>query len=166
MRRLKIEAHQSLEAIEKRYRSSQGGIERSQWPVIWLLASGHKSEAVAAVTGYSLDWIRKLAQRYNAQGTGGMGDQRHGNRGRTLSLSVYQQKQLKHILKEAAERGEVWSGVQVAAWMSERLKRRIYPQRGWEMLRRLGFRPKVGRPRHVKANAAEQSAYKKRSFTE
>jgi hypothetical protein len=34
-------------------------------------------------------------------------------------------------------------------------------QRGWEYMRKLGNSPKVPRPRHKKANKAEQEAFKK-----
>ena len=163
MRRLQITVHHSIEELEQGYRDCKDGVARSQWQIMWLLVSGHGTQQVSEVTGYSIDWIRKIAHRYSERGADGLGDGRHHNRGRVLSLSTYQQAHLKQLLSSAAERGEMWSGKQVAAWMSERLKRTVYPQRGWEMLRRLGFRPKVGRPRHVKANAAEQSAYKKRS---
>lgn len=166
MNRLKIAPHQSLEELEQHYRQAEDGVARSQWQIIWLLASGRPSAEVAAITGYSLDWVRKLAQRYNEHGPAGMGDGRHRNPGRALSLSAYQQKQLKALLSAAAAHGERWSGREVAAWMSARLKRNIYPQRGWEMLCRLGFRPTVGRPRHVNANIEDQTAYKKPSSPE
>lgn len=164
MRRIKIEPHNSLEELEARYRRASDGVERSQWQIIWLLASGKTSAEVADSTGYCVDWIRKLAARYNTEGAAGIGDGRHHNPGRALSLSDYDQKRLKRLLQEAAEKGDRWSGAQVAAWMSERLGRRVYAQRGWEMLRRLGFRPKVGRPRHAKADKTDQAIYKKTSL--
>jgi transposase len=163
MRRLKLISHQSVEEVEAAYRGSSEGIGRSQWQIIWLLARGEPSETVAEMTGYSQAWIRTIAHRYNAGGAAAIGDQRHHNPGRAPSLPVYQQQTLKSMLSAAAARGEAWSGVEVAAWMSERLGRNVYAQRGWEMLRRLDFRPKVGRPRHIKADVADQDAYKKRS---
>ena len=163
MRQLKITVHDSVEELEARYRAAKDGVARSQWQIVWLLVSGRATREVAGTTGYSEDWIRQIAHRYSEHGAVGIGDRRHLNPGRALSLSRAQQSTLKTLLSGAAERGEIWSGVQVAAWMSERLGRPVYPQRGWEMLRRLGFRPKVGRPRHVNANPDEQAAYKKRS---
>jgi transposase len=163
MRRLKITMHDSVAELAARYRGAKDGVARSQWQIVWLLVSGQPTRTVAETTGYSEDWIRQIAHRYSQSGASGIGDGRHRNPGRMLSLSRTQQNTLKALLSAAAERGERWSGVQVAAWMSEQVGRTVYAQRGWEMLRRLGFRPKVGRPRHVKANAAEQAAYKKRS---
>jgi len=45
--------------------------------------------------------------------------------------------------------------------MSEALGRPIQAVRGWEVLQRWGFKRKVPRPRHIKADAGEQTAFKK-----
>ena len=163
MRRLKLIGHQSVEAIEAAYCGAKDGIARSQWQMVWLLSRGEPSEQVAATTGYSQAWIRTIAHRYNAGGAEAIGDQRHHNPGRAPSLPRYEQQTLKGVLSEAAARNEAWTGADVAEWMSRRLGRKVYPQRGWEMLRHLGFRSKVGRKRHVKADIADQEAYKKPS---
>src|SRR5258708_30430107 len=54
MRRLRMAEHLSVEEIEKRYRSANEGVERSQWQIIWLLAGGKTSREVEAAMGYSL----------------------------------------------------------------------------------------------------------------
>ena len=58
--------------------------------------------------------------------------------------------------------GGLWTGPKVAAWMATRLGRKVWPQRGWDYLRRLGHSPQVPRPRHAKAASPEEQAeYKK-----
>ena len=58
--------------------------------------------------------------------------------------------------------GGLWTGPKVAAWMAARLGRKVWPQRGWDYLRRLGHSPQVPRPRHAKAASPEEQAeYKK-----
>jgi transposase len=59
--------------------------------------------------------------------------------------------------------GGVWTGPKAAAWMTATLGRHVHPQRGWEMLRRLGWTSKVPRPRHAKADPTAQMAFKKTS---
>jgi transposase len=163
MRRIQLEPHLSIEAIEQHYRRAHDGVERSQWQIIWLLAQGKGSKEVQAVTGYSVDWIRAVARRYNAEGAAGMGDQRHHNRGRPSPLTPQQQQALKTELTQAQAQGERWSGRRVAQWISERLGRPIHMQRGYEWLAKLGFSPQVPRPRHVEANAEDQRVFKKSS---
>ena len=53
------------------------------------------------------------------------------------------------------------TGRKVAAWIKEHTGRQVHPQRGWEYLRRLGGTLRVPRPRHAKADPAEQDALKK-----
>jgi transposase len=125
--------------------------------MIWLLAQGRASEQVAVVTEYSVNWIRTLAGRYNQHGSRGLGDRRHHNPGATGLLSAAQRAAL------AAADGGVWTGPNVAAWMAATLGRPVHPQRGWEMLRRLGWTPQVPRPRHAKADPAAQAAVNKSS---
>jgi transposase len=163
MRRLQINDRLSVEELDQRYRAANDPVARSQWQMVWLLAQGHRSEEVAAVTGYSLEWIRVIARRYNAQGAAGIGDQRHHNRGKPASLNVRQQTELQQELTAAMKRGDRWDSQRVAAWMSERLGRTVYPQRGWEMLRKLGYTSKTPRPRHQQADEEEQRLFKKTS---
>ncbi|MBX3081136.1 MAG: helix-turn-helix domain-containing protein [Anaerolineae bacterium] len=125
MRRLKMEGKLTVEGLEVRYRNASDGVARSQWQIIWLLAKGQRSEAIAEMTGYSQAWIRVLAGRYNARGEVGIGDGRHHNPGKAVTLSQADQVELKTLLEKSAVAGEKWSGPQVAAWMSERFGRRL-----------------------------------------
>jgi transposase len=48
--------------------------------------------------------------------------------------------------------------------MTATLGHHVHPQRGWEMLRRLGWTSKVPRPRHAKVDPAAQMTFKKTSL--
>lgn len=161
MRRLKINGKLSITALEERYREAKDPVARSQWQIVWLLASGQTSEAVAQVTGYSTEWIRTIARRYNAEGAAGIGDRRHGNPGRASQLTAHDQQRLKAEIIQSQAQGERWTGPRVAQWMSQRLGQAVYPQRGWEMLRKLGFTAQTPRPRHRQAQVGEQQVFKK-----
>jgi transposase len=63
--------------------------------MLWLLSSGKGSAEVAEVTGYCQDWIRKLVQRYNAQGEQAVGDKRRGHAGRPRLLTPEQDAELR-----------------------------------------------------------------------
>lgn len=163
MNRIHLVEHMKVEELEGRYRQAKDGVGRSQWQMLWLMGQGQTSEQVAAVTGYSVEWVRAIARRYNEGGPKAIGDGRHRNRGQPLKLNREQQVRLKGILQEAVARGDSWTGKQVADWMSEELGQSVHRQRGWEMLYRLGFTSKTPRPRHAKADEAEQQAFKKTS---
>lgn len=165
MRRIKLAEHLRVEEIEKRYRSANDGVGRSQWQIIWLLAQGKTSSEIEAMMGYSLTWIRTIARRYNSEGAEGIGDKRHSNPGRKAALTDSQQQELKAVLNDALANNERWGGREVAAWMSKELGQAVYVQRGYEWLAKLEFSGQVPRPHHANANAEEQRVFKKTSRT-
>ena len=160
-RSLKVHPYLNSEALEARYRHAQDVVERSQWPMLWLLSVGKTSSEVAAVTGYGVDWIRKLVRRYNAGGLVAVGDGRHHNPGQPRLLSAEQDAELLAELAKAVAAGQAWSSVQVAAWMSAKLGRPVRQNRGWDTLQRLNFSTKTPRTRHAKAALDEQDLFKK-----
>jgi transposase len=162
-KRLSIQAHLAVDALALHYRRAKDPVARSHWQVIWLLAQGLPSAQVAAVTGYTVNWIRTIARRYNQRGTAGLEDRRHRNPGATGLLSAAQRAALAAALQQPPADGGVWTGPKAAAWMTAMLGRRVHPQRGWEVLRRLGWTSKVPRPRHAKADPSAQAAFKKTS---
>ena len=162
-KRLSIQPHLALDALERRYRTARDPVARSHWQMVWLLAQGLSSDRVAAVTGYTANWVRTIAQRYNQQGPAGLGDRRHRNPGAAGLLSAAEQAELTRALAHPPPDGGSWSGPKVAAWMATTLGRPVHPQRGWELLCRLGWTPKIPRPRHAKADPRAQAAFKKTS---
>ena len=160
-RRLSLAEHLNVDELERRYRQSSHAGERSRWQILWLLSTGHTSNDVSEVTGYSLHWIRALARRYNKNGPESMSDGRRQNPGQPPLLNDEQQTYLLQALEGPAPGGGRWSGPKVAQWMSQLLGRPIAPQRGWEYLRGLGYRLKVPRPQNLNADRGEQERWKK-----
>ena len=118
---------------------------------------------MAAVTGYGQRWIAEIVQRYNAEGAGGLGDRRAKNSGARPLLGQEDATALREdALDEPPPDGGLWTGPKVAAWMSRRLGRKVWPQRGWDYLRKLEHSLQMPRPKHAKAaSAEEQDAFKK-----
>jgi transposase len=160
-RRIQIAPHLSVDELEQRYRQSKDGVERSHYQIIWLLAQGQRSEDVAAVTGYSRQWIYELVWGYNRLGAEALGDKRHQNPGAQPLLNEVQQAQLWQLLQEPAADGDLWDGPKVARWMSDLLGHPVHPQRGWDYLRGLGMRLRRPRPMHQETDPEEQQAWKK-----
>jgi len=160
---LSIQTHLTLHELATRYRKAKDPVVRSHWQAIWLLAQGWASAQVATITGYTVNWVRTLARRYNHLGPAGLEDRRHRNPGAAGLLSAAQRAALLAALEQPPPDGGVWTGPKAAAWMAATLGRRVHPQRGWEILRRLGWTSKVPRPRHAKANPEAQAAFKKLS---
>ena|SRR5258706_11230510 len=160
-RYIQVATYLTTDELEARYRRAKGGVERSQWQMLWLLSSGKRTAEVAEVTGYCQDWIRKVVQRYNVQGEGAIGDKRRGHAGRPHLLTREQEAELRSELDRAEAAGKAWNSVQTAAWMSDKLGRVVRANRGRDTLQRLGFSTKTPRPRHAKANEQAQDLFKK-----
>jgi transposase len=157
-------AHLSTAELGQRYRAARQPIERSHLQIVWLLSQGRSEREVMAVTGYGARWIGEIVRRYNAEGAGRLGDQRAKNTGARPLLSQEDEAALRDALAEPPTDGGLWSGPKVAAWMTARLGRKIWPQRGWDSLRKLGYSSQVPRPRHAKAaSTKEQEAFKRGS---
>lgn len=153
MKRLPLVPHLTAEEIRRRYLACPHAGERTRWHALWLLADGWPArppDAVAALVGRSPTFVRNVLSRFNASGPDGLADGRRGN-GREPLLDAAQQAELLAALKAEPADGGLWSGPKAAAFARERFGVEVWPQTGWDWLRRLGFSLKVPRPRHPKA---------------
>jgi transposase len=164
-KKLQLHPHLTTVELERRYRQADHPVERSHYQIIWLLSQGWLTRDVMAATGYSANWVREVARRYNTAGPAGLGDGRRGNAGQPALLTRDQQAHLRQALSAPPPGGGVWSGPRVAAWMGEQLGRPVAAQRGWDYLQRLAYTLQVPRPAHVKADPAAQAAFKQTSPT-
>ena len=160
-RRLKLVAHLSVAELAERFHTAPDPVTRAHWDVLYWLARGHPGRWVARCVGYSPKWVGQVVRRYNEGGPAAVADQRQHNRGAAPLLTAAQCAALATALEGPAPNGSLWSGPQVALWMSAQLGRPVRAQRGWEYLRRCGYTPHRPRPQHVQADAAAQAAFPK-----
>jgi transposase len=159
-----LAAHLSPAELGQRYRAARSPIERSHLQIVWLLSQGRDEREVARVAGYGRRWVGEIVRRYNEAGPDGLGDRRRGNVGATPLLGAADEAALRAALAAPPADGGLWTGPKVAVWMGVRLGREVWPQRGWDYLRKLGYSAQVPRPRHAKAASPEErAAYKKSS---
>lgn len=161
-RRIHLESHLSVEALERRYRGATDPHERSWYQILWLLAKGQTATAIAASTGYSRYWIGQVARRYNEQGPAGLHNRRRTHAHRApLLLSAEQLTELAAAVRGPAPEGDHWLGRTVAEWLSVRLGRPVSVQLGWTYLVRLQGKRRKPRPRHVLADPKQRESFKK-----
>jgi transposase len=158
---LTVAPHLPRPELEARYRQERDSVARTHWHILWLVAQGHRCPHVAALVGYSVEWVRTVVHRYNTAGPAGVGDRRHANPGAAPLLASEHRDALREAVGGPAPDGGLWTGRKVAAWMSAQLGRPVGEQRGWEYLRRLGFTPQRPRPRATRADPDAQAAFKK-----
>src|SRR5919202_6226802 len=157
-----LAAHLSPAELGQRYRAARSPIERSHLQVVWLLSRGRSEREVAQGTGYGLRWVGEAARRYEEGVPDGLGARRRGNAGARPLLGAEDEAALRGAPAEPSADGGLWTGPKVATWMAARLGRKVWPQRGWDYLKKLGYSARRPRPRHAKAaSPEEQAAYKK-----
>jgi transposase len=162
MAELELAGHLSAAELGRRYRAARERVERGHLQVVWLLRQGRSAAEVARIMGLSGVWVAAIVRRYNEGGPDGLGDRRRKNVGAKPLLGAADEAALRAALAEPPADGGLWTGPKVAAWMAARLGREVWPQRGWDYLRKLGHSPQVPRPRHAKAASPEaQAEYKK-----
>jgi transposase len=132
---------------------------------IALVLEGVDRKTAAESCGMDRQTLRDWVHRYNAEGLSGLANRRSG--GRRSRLSAEQ----KAALVAWVETGPDPARDGVVRWRRRDLKRRIEIEFGVVMhertvgkqLRALGLRRLVPRPKHPKADAGAQEAFKKTS---
>jgi len=156
---LTVAVHLSAAELKARFQAADDAVERAHLQALYLAPLEWRSANIAAATGHTVFSIRKLVRRYNAAGTAALQYRRHLDRGQPRLLTAAQEAALdEHLRTTRPPGGGLWTSAQVAKWMSEELHRPIADVRGWEVLRRLGYRPRRPRRRHGHANQDAQEA--------
>jgi transposase len=138
-----LEPHLSTEQIKTRYRQAKDTTEARRWHLLSLVAQNWTIKQAAEVVGLNYDYAKQIIQRYNQEGP--TSTINHSKKKRVSSRSLLtpdQQAELARALKYPAPDGEAWSGPKVAHWIAQKTGlKRVWPQRGWDYLRRLGSSP-------------------------
>ena len=130
-----------------------------------LVLEGASREEAARAAGMDRQTLRDWVHRYNAEGLPGLHD-RHRS-GRKPRLTPGQEAELATAVERGPDPdrdGVVrWRRVDLRALIEARFAVRLHERTVGEVLRRLGFTRLSVRPRHPKADAAAQAAFKKPS---
>jgi len=163
-RKLQIKSHYSVDELKARYRSCCDPVEARRWQLIWLVSQGKTLTAAAEAIAYNYDYAREIVSNYNAEGAKGLRNRRKDSRPNSMQglLTIEQCEALDERLQSPPADGGVWSGPKVAQVIAEMTGREhVWPQRGWEYLKLLGYSCQSPRPRHDNADNMAQSAFKK-----
>ena len=134
---------------------------RERWGIIYhALMSPRKAEEIARDTAVSVTTVRRLISGYNRLGlaaieTPGRGGRRH----ECMSLE-HERRFLQPFFARAAH-GEIATTEEIKLAFEAEIKHEVHPTSIYRLLDRHGWRKLVPRPRHPKANAEEQAAFKK-----
>ena len=122
----RVADHLSISELEERFRSAKDPIlarhiQARHIQVIWLLAQGHTSADVSAVTSFVPRWIEQVLARYNAEGLSALGDLRRNNGREPTLLTPELLERLRVRLADPPPDGGLWTSPKVALWMAGEL---------------------------------------------
>lgn len=159
----RVVEHVSVSELEERFRAAEDPTLARHVQVIWLLARGHTTAEVSAVTSFVPRWIEQLLARYNAEGPPALGDLRRRNGRVATLLTPDLLERLRVRLAHPPPDQGLWTSGKVARWMAGELGlASVSAQRGWEALQKLGWSIQTPRPRHPQAaTPEEEEAFKK-----
>lgn len=166
-RKLNVIPHLSSTELKERYQSSHDPVESRRWHLLWLVSDHHTLTAAAEAIGFNYDYARRIVRTYNVEGIASVRNRRRDKRpAQSRSLLKGQQlEELKERLKLPPEDGGVWSGPKVARVMAQMLGReKVWPQRGWDYLKLMGYSCQEPRPLHVKGDAEAKAGFKKTAY--
>src|SRR3954447_12774485 len=130
-----------------------------------LVLEGSPREAAARAAGMDRQTLRDWVHRYDEEGLAGLRDRRRS--GRKPRLTPEQEAELATAVEHGPDPdrdGVVrWRRVDLQALIETRFAVRLHERTIGKVLRRLGFARISVRPRHPKADAAAQEAFKKAS---
>src|SRR5215203_6267908 len=151
-----VEDEQKLRELEKRHRY---GHLSHRVRMLRLLKSGECSSLgeAAESLGYSWRQCQRWFATYRRDGLSELLVSRVGERGPSELVTEEAFKEME----EAMKRGEIATVSQAHRFLWERGVRYSHPESVGGLLRRRKVKLKTGRPRHEKADAKEQEAFKK-----
>jgi len=156
-RYVQVEWQEEADELKELYQAEKDHQNRTRLQALWYLRQGRTVGTVAELIGKHPRTIQDWVAWYRKGGVAELLRHRHGGHtGSEARLTTQQGSELKAL----AEKGEirtVWDGVQ---WAKEQKVTYTY----WGMrhvFERLRLKKKVPRPRHPKASAEEQEAWKK-----
>lgn len=141
--RAKLESHLTVEQLKQRYRQARDTTEARRWHLLSLVAQQWTIKQAAQIVGLNYDYAKEIVKRYNCEGPASLANRAKNRQSVTprALLTPEQQQELQRVLQAPPPDGGSWSGPKVARWIAKKTgRKRVWPQRGWEYLKRLGER--------------------------
>lgn len=162
-----IADHLSISELATRYKKCQDPVESRRWHLLWRIASGLTIQASALIVGVHYQYGKKVLKKYNEEGEEGVKNRRkiakkeEHTGGKKPLLNKEQLGELAEALKEKPADGGIWTGAKVARWIEKKTGReKVWEQRGWDYLKKLGYSWQRPRPKHKKGDEEAQKEFK------
>jgi transposase len=159
-----VEPHHTADELAQLIRSERRARVAARLSAVRLAVLGRTAAQVGEQVLLSERAVRGWVARYNAGGIDALADR--PGRGRKGPLAADQQERLRDRLRGGATEADgvcVLRGEDVRHILADEFGVLRSLQATYDLLHRLGFEPLRPRPRHPKADADAQAAFKKAS---
>lgn len=166
-KKAEIVEHHSVSELAERYRKSEDPVESRRWHLLWRIASGVTVQGSALIVGLNYQYAKRILKKYNELGEEGVKNGRKKEkekvyaRGKKALLNEEELGELAKALEEKPADGGIWTGKKVARWIEKKTGReKVWEQRGWDYLKKLGYSWQRPRPKHRKGEKEAQREFK------
>lgn len=133
-----LNPHLTVEELKRLYRQAQDTTEARRWHLLHLISQRWTIKQAAQVVGLNYDYAKEIVRRYNREGPSAIQNRSQNRQPSPRSLlTPEQQQELRQVLKSPPADGGDWSGPKVARWIAAKTGKQVWPQRGWDYLKRL-----------------------------
>ena len=137
---VRLADHLTVEELKANYLAADDRVEARRWHLLHLVGMKCTIKQAAEIVCLNYDYAKEIVRKYNATGPQAIKNQRkHRKKKQNRALlSLEQQQELRQLLQKPAPDGKSWTGKKVAQWIAFKTGRQqVWPQRGWEYLKRL-----------------------------
>ncbi len=153
--------HLTLEEIDERIKSVVGFWRVKRWLVIrHALVNPSTANEIALNTGMAEQSVHNLVAAYNKYGEKAVEAKGRGQR-QNANLTLEEEIEFLTPFFESAEKGHIATIAQIKEAFETVIGHSVAESTVYRLLNRHGWRKIVPRPRHPKANKAEQEEFKK-----
>ena len=156
-RTAKLANHFNTNELYQKYRKSSNSVEAKRWHLLWKISLGWNIKQSAMMVGIHYQYALKIVKKYNQFGPETVlkkrvqPQPREHKGGKKPLLNEQQIEKLSQALEDKPLDGGIWTGPKVARWIEKQTgKEKVWNQRGWEYLKKLGYSCQRPRPQHKK----------------
>jgi len=162
MKLLVIQQHLTDKQLLKHLSDAKGSVDFARWQMLYLIQviGLNNAEQVGTAVGVSKHTVYQLVRSYNKKGIEAVAQKPKGGRRRSL-LSIDEETALMEDLKKMAQSGQIHSAIAIRKHVESKVGKKVSDDYLWDLFNRHGWKKKIPRPRHPKADKTIQARFKK-----
>ena len=164
MRVLKLAPHLTTAELKKTMNSQKSIRDFKDYQILYFVDIHRecKAKEIAEMLGITRNKVYKTVEKYNTIGVGWKAGKSWGGRREERStMPLEEERRFLQSIEEDALKGHIISNKQIKSKLEDKLGKEVSDDYIWDMFKRHGWRKKVPRKSHPKADKQAQEEYKK-----